>query len=85
MPERLTFFYYKGKKCDIGYPVKVLPSRAGKHDGFDAKILAILGEKGKVVGIEVKDPRTGGIRTFSPARVVPYLKMTKRVKMIGGR
>lgn len=52
-----------------GDVVHVRPSRPGRHDGFDSKILRIRGTLTNVTGVDVRDPRTGGLRTVLPDRI----------------
>jgi hypothetical protein len=80
MATRLNYFYYKGKKIEIGAAIKVLPSKKGKHDGFFGTVLGIYGENGKVVGIETMDPKNRNLRTLYPERVVPYVNSTKKAR-----
>jgi hypothetical protein len=82
LSERIRFFFYKGRKVEVGSVIKVLPSAPHKRDGHDTKILFILGDNGKVTGVGIKDPRNGGVRTVKPERVRPYLKETKRIRAI---
>lgn len=54
------------RKGDV---VHVRPSRPGRHDGFDSKVLRIRGTLTDVTGVDVVDPRTGGVRTVLPDRI----------------
>jgi len=83
MPEiKLESMRYRGHKLTIGHPVRVLPSKKGGRDGFDANIRGILGKvmvtpegkrKGAITGVVVADAR-GSTRVFAPERIVPYLR-----------
>lgn len=74
---------YKGHVIKIGHPVRVLPTKKGGRDGFDALVKRFHGlvitnddgsKKGKVVGIEVTDPKSGNNRILGPERIVPVLR-----------
>jgi hypothetical protein len=80
--DKLKWFMYKGKRIEIGDPIRI-PSTPGKRDGFKSTIKAIEGKDGKVVGISVINPKTGGIYTFPPSRVQPYLRKSSAAKAIG--
>jgi hypothetical protein len=80
--DKLKWFMYKGKRIEIGDPIRI-PSTPGKRDGFKSTIKAIEGKDGKVVGISVINPKTGGIYTFPPSRVQPYLRKSSAAKVIG--
>jgi hypothetical protein len=74
---------YKGHKIALGHPVRVLPTKKGGRDGFDALVKGFRGlvitddesgtKRGKVSGIEVSDPK-GATRFLGPERIVPYLR-----------
>ena len=54
----------------IGDTVHVKPSRPGRHDGFDSKVLRIRGNA--VVGavsVDVTDPHNGNVRTLPTERI----------------
>lgn len=54
----------------VGDVVHVKPSRPGKRDGFDSRVLRIRGNQSAgVVGVDVTDPRNGGTRTITPDRI----------------
>jgi hypothetical protein len=74
---------YKGHLIKTGHPVRVLPTKKGGRDGFDALVKRFHGlvteaedgtKKGKVTGIEVTDPKSGNNRILGPERIVPYLR-----------
>jgi hypothetical protein len=74
---------YKGRLIKVGHPVRVLPTKKGGRDGFDALVKRFHGlvtvaddgtKKGKVTGIEVTDPKSGNNRILGPERIVPYLQ-----------
>ena len=73
---------YKGDPIKVGHPVRVLHTKKGGRDGFDALVKSFRGhvvevdgiKKGKVTGFEVTDPKTGATRILGPERIVPYLR-----------
>jgi hypothetical protein len=74
---------YKNHIIKIGHPVRVLPTKKGGRDGFDALVKRFHGlvienpdgtKKGRVTGIEVTDPKSGNNRILGPERIVPYLQ-----------
>lgn len=60
-----------GGTVAVGDTVKILPSRPGKHDGFEAVVRRIAENTVGDVEIDVFGGRDGhaGWRTFTPARV----------------
>jgi hypothetical protein len=71
-------FRYRGHTIEIGHPVKILPSAPGKHDGFEALIKRIHVRDGRIVGIDVREPKTLHLRTLPPRRVQPYLRNVEK-------
>jgi hypothetical protein len=74
---------YKGHVIKVGHPVRVLPTKKGGRDGFDALVKRFHGlvienpdgtKRGRVTGIEVTDPKSGNTRILGPERIVPYLQ-----------
>lgn len=66
----LTEFRVGRNYVRLGDTVHVRPSRPGRHDGFDSKVLRIRGNQSAgVSGVDVTDPRTGGIRTLPTDRI----------------
>jgi hypothetical protein len=74
---------YKGRVIKVGHPVRVLPTKKGGRDGFDALVKRFHGlvmvaedgtKRGRVTGIEVTDPKSGNNRILGPERIVPYLQ-----------
>lgn len=54
----------------VGDTVHVKPSRPGRRDGFDSRVLRIRGNQSAgVAAVDVVDPRTGGVRTLPPERI----------------
>lgn len=54
----------------VGDVVHVRPSRPGRHDGFDSKVLRIRGNQSAgVAGVDVVNPATGGVHTVTPDRI----------------
>jgi len=54
----------------VGDLVHIKPSKPGKRDGFDARVLRIRGNQSAgVTGVDVADPRNGGLRTLLPERI----------------
>lgn len=64
---------YKGKRIELGHPVKILSS-PGKRDGFSGEIKAIRLWNGRPQSIDVRDPHSGGMRTIRLTRVKPLRK-----------
>lgn len=73
---------YKGHVIAVGHPVRVLPTKKGGRDGYDALVKRFHGlvttnddgtKRGRVNGIEVTDPKSGNNRILGPERIVPYL------------
>jgi hypothetical protein len=74
---------YKGHLIKVGHPVRVLPTRKGGRDGFEALVKKFHGQvteaedgtkRGRVTGIEVTEPKSGNNRILGPERIVPYLQ-----------
>lgn len=53
----------------VGDVVHVRPSKPGKRDGFDSKVLRIRGTLTAVTDVDVVDPRNGNVRTLPAARI----------------
>ena len=96
MPElHIKAYRYHDRQIPVGHPVRVLPSKKGAQDGFDALIRDLLGRvevdeegnrRGRVSAIVVTDPYTGGTRAFPADRVVPYVRdVEARAKAIAER
>lgn len=80
MREAAEFVMYKGTKITPGWPVKVLPSKPGKQDGFETliRVIWVNPETKRISDFEVVDPETRGIRNFFPARIQPYLRNVEK-------
>jgi hypothetical protein len=80
-PEQIN---YRGHIIKVGHPVRILPTKKGGRDGYDSLVKTFHGtvtvdddagtRKTRVTGISVTDPNNGATRTFTPDRVVPYLR-----------
>lgn len=73
----VDFVLYKGVKIDRGFPVRIL-STPGKRDGFLSAVVAIRLMDGKPHSVDVRDPHSGGLRTFRLSRVKPQLPKESR-------